>query len=153
MDHYLTVRRMTQSVETTVKGSKFIGRAYPVKNSSEANKQYQGVKKQYHDASHNCFAYRIDEKEFRYSDDGEPSGTAGRPILKAIELNNLYKILITVTRYFGGIKLGTGGLARAYSDNVLLTLEEAEIVTHTAYYTTAFQTSYENQKIINKFIR
>ena len=152
MDQYLTLNATIQSVETTVKGSKFICRAAPVEDRSEAEKQYQDIKKRYHDASHNCYAYRIDDKEFRYSDDGEPSGTAGRPILKALEMNKIYKTLIVVTRYFGGVKLGTGGLSRAYGDIALLALEEAEIVTRTTYITTALQTTYENQQFVNKFI-
>jgi uncharacterized YigZ family protein len=152
MDQYLTIKTITKPLEIAVKGSKFISRAYPVTDRSEAEKQYQNIKKQYHNASHNCYAYRIDETEFRYSDGGEPSGTAGRPILKAIELHNLYGILIVVTRYFGGIKLGTGGLNRAYGEAALMALEEAEIVTRILYVTTALQTTYENQQIVNKFI-
>jgi uncharacterized YigZ family protein len=152
MDQYLTIKTSTAPVEIAVKGSKFIGRAFPVEDRSDADNRCHRIKKQHHDASHNCYAYRMDEKEYRYSDDGEPSGTAGRPILKAIELHGLYRILIIVTRYFGGIKLGTGGLSRAYGDTASKVLQEAEIITRVMYITTALQTSYENQQMVNKFI-
>ncbi len=104
------------SAKITVKGSKFIGHIYPVASKEEAEETYAAVRKKFYDATHNCFAYRIDEDTFRSSDDGEPSGTAGRPILQVLEGADLFEILCVVTRYFGGTKLGTGGLIRAYSE-------------------------------------
>ena len=88
----------------------------PVKSKEDAEQAYIKIKKKYYDATHNCFAYRIDANIFRYSDDGEPNGTAGKPILQMIDGRNLSEVLCVVTRYFGGTKLGTGGLIRAYSD-------------------------------------
>jgi uncharacterized YigZ family protein len=153
MDQYLTIKTTTSPVELTVKGSKFISRVFPVKNSAEAEHHYHNIRKQYHDASHNCYAYRIDDVVYRYNDDGEPSGTAGRPIFEAIKLQNIYQILIIITRYFGGTKLGTGGLCRAYSDAALMALEEAEIITCIAYTTTSLQTTYVYQQRVNKVIK
>lgn len=97
----------------------------PAASRIDAENEYALIRKRFHDATHNCFAYQIglDSKaEFRYSDDGEPNGTAGRPIYDAILSHKLTNVLVVVTRYFGGIKLGTGGLARAYrqtADQVL----------------------------------
>ncbi len=104
------------SAKITVKGSKFISHIFPVESKEHAEKVYASVQNKYYDATHNCFAYRIDENTFRYSDDGEPSGTAGRPILQVLDGAELFEVLCVVTRYFGGTKLGTGGLIRAYSD-------------------------------------
>ncbi len=90
------------------------------------------IAKEFHDANHNCFAYRTgseSEQVFRYSDDGEPSGTAGRPILEALDKYELTNTCLVVTRYFGGIKLGTGGLGRAYRDAALAVIDKAEIQT------------------------
>ncbi|MEJ2633688.1 MAG: YigZ family protein [Calditrichia bacterium] len=103
-------------VETKVKGSQFIGTLSPAENETDAEKFLESIRKEFHNATHNCFAYRVDESVFRYSDDGEPSGTAGRPILSMIDKYHLIKVVMVVTRYFGGTKLGTGGLIRAYSE-------------------------------------
>jgi Uncharacterized conserved protein len=98
------------------KGSKFLAFAYPVKNENEVKILVDKLRKEYFDARHHCFAYRIgaDKLAFRANDDGEPSGTAGKPILGQILSNDLTNILIVVVRYFGGILLGTGGLINAY---------------------------------------
>lgn len=104
------------SNEIKVKGSKFIANLFPVSTKEEAEIKYELMRKQYYDASHNCFAYRIGADNFRFSDDGEPSGTAGKPILQVIDHFALLQVLCVVTRYFGGIKLGSGGLMRAYSE-------------------------------------
>lgn len=100
-----------------VKGSRFIGYIVPCDSESSALEFIHDTSKTHYDATHNCFAFRLWHElspMFRYSDDGEPSGTAGRPILDALENRNFYNIACVVTRYFGGTKLGTGGLARAY---------------------------------------
>ena len=129
-DHYLTVDRPA-TAEFKDRGSKFIAYVYPVE-TVEAFKQYlQALKKEHPKAVHHCFAYRIgtDGNNFRSSDDGEPSGTAGKPILMVLEGAKLTNVLCIVTRYFGGTKLGTGGLARAYADAAKLAVEDAEIKT------------------------
>lgn len=108
--------------ELVEKKSKFIGQAFIVENVEEAEEIIKTTKKKYYDARHNCYAYRIlkkDEIIQKFSDDGEPSSTAGAPILNILEKNNLVNVLVIVTRYFGGILLGTGGLVKAYSESAL----------------------------------
>jgi len=99
-----------------VKGSKFIGSLFPVKSKEEAESILEKVRKKYYDATHNCFAYRIYPDIERFSDDGEPSGSAGKPILTVIKGESLFNVLIVITRYFGGTKLGVGGLVKAYGE-------------------------------------
>ncbi len=110
--------------------SRFIASAFPVTSKEEAEKILKQVRKEFYDANHNCFAFRIgmNGEVFRYSDDGEPSGTAGVKIFNAIQSKILSDILVVVTRYFGGTKLGVGGLSRAYFDATLKVLYEAQII-------------------------
>ena len=115
-DEYYTVKDEFNKSELRIKSSRFIASAVYVQNRRIAEEHYDKLKKKYHDATHNCYAYRISDNIYRFSDDGEPSGTAGMPILRVLENQNLFETLIVVTRYFGGTKLGTGGLARAYSE-------------------------------------
>ena len=116
------------SAEITEKKSKFICNVFHVESKEEAEEKLAMVKKKYHDARHNCYAYKIAEGDLiKSSDDGEPSGTAGVPMLNIINGRNLSNILVVVTRYFGGILLGTGGLVRAYSQATTAALETAEI--------------------------
>lgn len=116
--------------EITEKKSKFICHAYHVESVEEAEEILRRLRKEYHDARHNCFAYRvIKDDTSRASDDGEPSGTAGMPMLNILNGKNLSNILVVVTRYFGGILLGTGGLVRAYSLATTMALDSANIVT------------------------
>lgn len=106
------------SSEIVEKKSKFIANIYYIESVEEAEEKIKEVKKQYFDARHNCYAFSIYTKDGiinRFSDDGEPSGTAGAPMLNILNSKNLTNILVIVTRYFGGILLGTGGLVRAYS--------------------------------------
>ncbi len=106
------------SAEITEKKSKFIANLYYIESVKEAEEKIEQICKKYHDAKHHCFAYRIlEEKNIveRVSDDGEPSGTAGAPMLQFLAKNELANVLVIVTRYFGGILLGTGGLVRAYT--------------------------------------
>ena len=105
-----------------------------IKNEEQANNLIKDIKKQYHDARHNCFAYRVMTESGvveRFSDDGEPSGTAGGPMLNILGKNNLCNVLVVVTRYFGGILLGTGGLVRAYSDATIKVINSATIARET----------------------
>ena len=105
------------SAEIVEKKSRFIGETYPVTSEEEALEYLEKVKKQFWDARHHCWAYVIGEQRplERFSDDGEPSGTAGKPILEVIRGKRLPNTLVVVTRYFGGTLLGTGGLVRAYT--------------------------------------
>lgn len=119
------------TAEITEKKSKFISDIFYVETAEEAEEKIEEIKKKYHDAKHHCFAYRILEANNileRASDDGEPTGTAGAPMLQMLSKNELVNILVVVTRYFGGILLGTGGLVRAYSQATSNSLEKAKIV-------------------------
>ena len=118
------------TTEIEVKKSKFICNVARVSCDEDAKAFVKEIKKKYADARHNCYAYIADEKGayMKYSDDGEPSGTAGLPMLEVLKGRGLYCTVAVVTRYFGGILLGTGGLSRAYSDSVVSALDSAKIV-------------------------
>lgn len=127
-DTYTTISQSAEGLYKD-KGSKFIGLAFPVKTEEEAKHIIIDVKKKYYDATHHCYAYQIGhvgEPNFRINDDGEPSGTAGKPIYGQILSNHLTDILIIVVRYFGGTKLGVSGLINAYKTCAMLTLNEAK---------------------------
>ncbi len=131
--------------EITEKKSKFICHAYHVESVDEAEEILRNLRKEYHDARHNCFAYRVIKDDVsRASDDGEPSGTAGMPMLNILNGRNLSNILVVVTRYFGGILLGTGGLVRAYSLATTLALDSASIVTQTCGLEARFFIDYRD---------
>ena len=116
-DTYLTIDRPARA-ELRVLGSRFIAEAIAVTSPGEAQQALEGIRRRMHDATHHCWAYRLGPNgaEARFSDAGEPSGTAGRPIMSALERLALTDVLLVVTRYFGGTKLGTGRLARAYGE-------------------------------------
>ena len=124
-------RSITAEIKGTlsVEGSKFIASAFPVETRLQAEENLAKEHKKYFDATHHCYAYALgsERKEFRSSDDGEPSGTAGVRIFSAIQSKNLSDVLVVVTRYFGGIKLGKGGLARAYFDAASRVLSDAVV--------------------------
>ncbi len=129
-DSYYTIAAESE-IEIKIKGSKFFGRAFPCTDEVEAEDILKNIQKKYYDASHHCFAYCIglgNKSRFRYSDAGEPSGTAGRPIFDQIEGRKLTNLIIIVTRYFGGTKLGTGGLTHAYSDSAAKAIEKAGVI-------------------------
>ena len=118
MGEFITILK-DEIAEIVEKKSKFIANICFVQSVQEAEDKIKSFKKQYHDARHNCVAYRVAENGHiieKSSDDGEPSGTAGGPMLNILQKNNLCNVVVIVTRYFGGILLGTGGLVRAYSD-------------------------------------
>lgn len=116
MRPYKTAHKESKA-ERIINRSRFISQCFPVRSEEEALNKLAEVRKQYSDATHVCYAYRIGEmsETTRFSDAGEPSGTAGMPILEVLKTNELTNVLCTVTRYFGGILLGAGGLVRAYS--------------------------------------
>ena len=130
MKEFLSIKENVEA-EIIEKKSKFIAHLFYVENVEEAEEILENEKKKYFDARHNCYAYRIllgNQIVEKSSDDGEPSGTAGAPMLSILQKNNLVNSLIVVTRYFGGILLGTGGLVRAYSDSLLKAIEGATLV-------------------------
>ena len=119
----------TSSAEIVEKKSKFIANIFYVESIEDVENKLKEIRKKYYDAKHNCYAFRLDKDNIsRFSDDGEPSGTAGSPMLNILEGRNLSNVLVIVTRYFGGILLGTGGLVRAYSDATIKAIENANIV-------------------------
>ena len=131
---FFTIEEEKLEEEIVEKKSKFIGTLFYVTSEEQAQEIIKKIKKQYYDARHNCFAYRVMTENGiveRFSDDGEPSGTAGGPMLNILNKNNLCNVLIVVTRYFGGILLGTGGLVRAYSDATTKVIETATMANET----------------------
>lgn len=128
MDNFITISNNIEN-EITVKKSKFICNLIKIETQQEAEEQIKIIKKKYYDARHNCVAYRVQENDGIFekaSDDGEPSGTAGGPMLNILQKKNLCNVLVVVTRYFGGILLGTGGLVRAYSESTLNAIDLAD---------------------------
>ena len=126
IDEYSTLARPGHA-EMRLLASRFLADAVPVDTKGEVGCLPAGIRKKFYDATHHCFAYRLgpDGQESRASDAGEPGGTAGKPILTAIDREGLTNVFVVVTRYFGGTKLGTGGLVRAYGEAATLALQEA----------------------------
>ncbi len=111
--------------EFTEKKSRFIGRVWLVESEEEALARIQEMKKQHYDATHNCWAYVIKDGAARFSDDGEPGGTAGNPMMQVLQREGLYNVVCVVTRYFGGVLLGAGGLVRAYTKGAKIAVNAA----------------------------
>lgn len=136
-------------------GSRFIALAYPVESEAEVKEIVAGLKKEYHDARHHCYAYRIglDGAVWRANDDGEPSGSAGRPILGQIDSAGLSDVLVVVVRYFGGIKLGIPGLIRAYRTSTADALQQASVVEKVAgsWYRIGF--GYAQMQAVMKVVK
>lgn len=145
---YITLGKEAE-VSFTEKRSLFIGNAAPVKTEEEAMAFISKIRGKYGDATHNTYAYMLSNGSARYSDDGEPQGTAGVPILSVIQKGGFTDAVIVVTRYFGGILLGAGGLVRAYSASARDAVAAAEIVTYARYTEFTLKCSYSDyQKII-----
>lgn len=159
MSNYKSVHKYGRD-EIIINKSKFIGTAAPVENEEQAIMFIDSIKKEFKDATHNCYAYVIGENKNiqRYSDDGEPSGTAGMPILNVINQENLVNVAVVVTRYFGGVLLGAGGLVRAYTKGCKIGLESGIIVDKNLYYDVSFGLDYtllgkmDNELLKNNFI-
>jgi len=124
MDEYLVPSGFGED-EFVEKKSRFIGRVWCVETEEEALARIQEMKKQHYDATHNCWAYVIKDGPMRFSDDGEPGGTAGNPMMQVLQRENLYNVVCVVTRYFGGILLGAGGLVRAYTKAAKIAVDAA----------------------------
>ena len=146
-DTYTTIRDAAEA-SFTEKRSKFIAFAMPVRTAEEAKACVEAVQKEYYDARHVCYAYMLgpERKDSRANDNGEPSGTAGKPILGQINSRGLTDVLVVVVRYFGGIKLGTGGLVAAYRTAASLALDQAETEVRTVddTLTVAFEYPFMN---------
>ncbi len=153
-DVFLQIKEPVRT-EIKIKGSRFIASARQVKTEEEANAAVEEIKKEFHDATHNCYAWKVGhgkKMRYRYNDDGEPNNTAGLPILKSIDNRKLSNILVVVTRYFGGVKLGTGGLIRAYSKATVDALREAGIEKGFLVETMQFKVGFEFVNLIHSLI-
>ena len=135
-----------------IKKYKIICRLYYVNDIYEINSILEDLKTEYKDATHICCAYVIDNKEKAY-DDGEPSKTAGMPILEILKKKDLNNVLCVVIRYFGGIKLGAGGLIRAYSNSVRKTIDKVDIISYKKYIELSIEVNYDNKKLLESIVK
>lgn len=142
--------------EIVIKKSKFIASVFYIENEEDACQKIKKIKKKYFDARHNCYAYRIKDKNSiieKYNDDGEPSGTAGQPILNVLRGKGLENVLIVVTRYFGGILLGTGGLVKAYTQSTKFVLDTTNIIKKEIGMKVKINIQYSELEKMNYYMR
>lgn len=153
-DYYFTIET-SANAEFKDRGSKFLAFSFPLKNAVDFKKILQNVKKEHPKASHHCFAYRVgsDGNNFRTSDDGEPSGTAGKPILGQIDSKNLTDVLIIVVRYFGGTLLGVPGLINAYKTAASLVLQCTPVVQKAVEVNYELQFNYPEMNEVMRIIK
>lgn len=153
-DVFRTITAVSKAIYTE-KRSKFIAYAFPVQSVEEVKAEVDKLRKEYYDARHVCWAYMLgaDRQEFRANDDGEPSGTAGKPILGQINSNELTNVLVAVVRYFGGIKLGTSGLIVAYREAAAQAIAEAEIIEKTVDLELPFRFGYTSMNDVMKIVK
>lgn len=153
MKPYKSVKQCSEA-EYTVNRSRFIGRCFPVDSEEAALCLLGDIRKKHWDATHNCFAYRIGENAAaRFSDDGEPGGTAGKPIMDVLTGRGLTNVLCVVTRYFGGILLGAGGLVRAYSKSAADAMTKAGVVSYLPGTILDIPMDYSRYGALEGFIR
>lgn len=153
MKPYKSVKQCSEA-EYTVNRSRFIGRCFPVDSEEAALCLLGDIRKKHWDATHNCFAYRIGENAAaRFSDDGEPGGTAGKPIMDVLTGRELTNVLCVVTRYFGGILLGAGGLVRAYSKSAADAVAKAGMVSYLPGTVLDIPMDYSRYGALEGFIR
>jgi uncharacterized YigZ family protein len=153
-DVYRTIKETAEG-EISEKRSKFLAFAHPVKNVDEVKEWVEYYQKKYYDARHCCYAYMLgpERKDFRANDNGEPSGTAGKPILGQINSYELTDILIVVIRYFGGIKLGTSGLIQAYKSAAIEAIEAADIIEKTVDEDVTFYFEYPFMNQVMRIVK
>lgn len=153
-DTYRTIASLSKG-QYKDSGSRFMAFAYPVETESEVKEIVSTLRKEYHDARHHCYAYRLGlaGDVWRASDDGEPSGSAGRQILGQIDSASLRDVLVVVVRYFGGVKLGIPGLIKAYKTSTAEALSAAEIVTKTAGKWLHLQFEYSSLPSVMKILK
>ena len=149
---YKTARAASET-EFTVNKSRFIGRCFPVSSAEEALARLDAIRKLHHDATHNCWAYNLRGGIMRFSDDGEPGGTAGMPIMDTLIRSETLDAIIIVTRYFGGILLGSGGLVRAYSKSASDALSSAGVLQMLPCSEIEFFVDYSRYGGIEGFVR
>jgi uncharacterized YigZ family protein len=153
-DVYYTVANSVSEVIYKEKGSKFIGYAFPVQTEEEIELALEEVKQKQHKARHFCYAWQLekDYSRFRANDDGEPSNSAGMPIYGQLQAFNVTYCLVVVVRYFGGTKLGVGGLISAYKTTAQQTLAQARITKHTIDETFTVQCNYDLMNIVMRYV-
>ena len=150
-EEIFTIKAFSES-KFKEKGSQFIGQAYPLESADGFNKIHSDVKKKFYDASHHCYAYRLVDGLFKYSDAGEPNGTAGIRILNAIDHNELTNVLVIVIRYFGGTKLGVGPLGKAYYNSAETAIQSAGKIKKTALQKVYIKAGFTLSSLIHKTI-
>ena len=156
IDTYKTIEKPYESEVYKVKGSKFIGYAFPLTDENQVKNYIKEVKEKHYKARHWCYAWEIgyqDQVKSRANDDGEPSNSAGQPILGQIHSFRVTNVLVVVVRYFGGTKLGVGGLISAYKIAAKMVLEEAEIVEKTRNYSFDIQFEYKDMDKILRILK
>lgn len=149
---YKTVKSVSET-EFVINKSRFIGRCFPVSDEEDALAKLEQVRKLHYDATHNCWAYNLRNGVMRFSDDGEPGGTAGMPIMDTLIRSNTLDALIVVTRYFGGILLGSGGLVRAYSRSASDALAASAVLNMIPCNEIEFTVDYSRYGSIELFVR
>ena len=154
MDAYRSIAAPSEGLFKD-QGSRFIAKAYPVESEEEIKAIVDSLKKEYHDARHHCYAYRLGHlgDRFRANDDGEPSGSAARPILGQIDSRGLSDVLVVVVRYFGGIKLGIPGLIRAYKTSTADALDNAQIIDKVACRHFRMEFGYLSMNSVMKLLK
>jgi len=154
-DQYKTISKPSKEVLFKDKYSKFFGFAFPVKSETDVKNHLEHLKKEHHSARHWCYAYQIGTEtvKFRTNDDGEPNNSAGQPIYGQIQSFELTNVLIIVVRYFGGVKLGIGGLINAYKTTAQMTLEESTIVKKTINKNFLLSFDYKNMNTVMRIIK
>jgi len=154
---YKTIKTSVENILLKEKGSKFIGFAYPVNNENDIKKNLEKLCEEHPKATHHCYAFRfgLNGENYRANDDGEPSGSAGLPIYNQLLAHEITNVLVVIIRYYGGTKLGVGGLVKTYKESAKLTLEEAEIIIKELESEIEVQFNFNQQNIIftllNKF--
>ena len=154
-DTFKTIANPSPEILFKEKNSKFFGYSFPVVTEDDVKNHLEDLKKQHNGARHFCYAYQIgtEEKQYRVNDDGEPNNSAGMPIYGQIQSFDVTNVLIVIIRYFGGVKLGVGGLISAYKISAQMTLEEAEIIEKTIDITFKVSFDYKNMNKVMRVIK
>ena len=150
MHRYNSIKSPIENTLLKEKGSKFIGFAYPVNSEEEIKQRLEKIYEDHPKATHHCYAFRLGLKgeNYRANDDGEPSGNAGLPIFNQLLAHDITNVLVVVVRYYGGIKLGVGGLVKTYKESAKITLDEAEIITKELETTIEISFNYSHQNLV-----
>lgn len=154
-DTYITIVKPVEGILFKDRGSKFFGYAYPITSESEVKTHIDQLKKEHHNARHWCYGYQLgmDYSQFRANDDGEPSNSAGMPIYGQIKSFDLTQVLVVVVRYFGGTKLGVGGLINAYKTTAQWTLQEAKLISKTIDRHFLLTFDYPEMNVVMRIIK